>query len=85
MAELGIPCPAKYGDPALIMPKFAKAPAEIQYKFELCIIPHIFHHEQLLAHPVSKDPRVSIIPLKNRDVDCVLHQLWQCSLCPRHK
>ncbi len=44
LSELGIDCPAIYGDPALLVPRFLKAPKPFQEIKEFIVIPH--YHDQ---------------------------------------
>jgi pyruvyltransferase len=78
LLQCSIPCPAIYGDAAMIMQRYAPNPVEGPKKYKLGIIPHYVDYKEMMAHPISKDPRVLVIDLRTRDVDKVLSQLWQC-------
>jgi pyruvyltransferase len=77
LQQCRIKCPERYGDPGMIMPRYAPAPGGPK-KYKLGIIPHYVDYKAMLAHPIAKDPRILIIDLKTINVDKVLRELWQC-------
>lgn len=77
LQQLRIPCPERYGDAAMVMPRYAPAPVGPK-KYKLGIIPHFVDYGAVKASPIAQDPRVLVIDLKTRNIDHVLQQLWQC-------
>jgi len=76
LEQLRMNCPERYGDPGMLMPKYA--PSQGPKKYKLGIIPHYVDYKEIMALPIAKDPRVLVINLRTRDVDSVLRQLSQC-------
>jgi len=72
--ELGIPCPAVYGDPALLLPLFFKPKKE--KKFKLGIIPHYVQFPAV-KKKFERLPDSIVIDLKN-DVEYVVNKMLEC-------
>jgi pyruvyltransferase len=70
----GIKCPAVYGDPALLLPKFYNPVIEKQYS--LGIIPHYIEHQKVSAY-FQGMPNILIIDI-NRPIEKVLDDILSC-------
>lgn len=76
MQQLNIPCPERYGDAAMVMPRYA--PSAGLKKYKLGIIPHFVDYQAVKASPLAQRPDVLVIDLKTRNIEAVLKQMWQC-------
>ena len=45
LRDMGVPCPKKYGDPALIIPKIYTS--DLKKKYKLSIVPNWIEHEEI--------------------------------------
>jgi len=73
--EHHIDCPAVYGDPALLLPRYY-AP-EIPKKFELGVIPHI-NDLELVRSLLADRSEVKIIDLNTNDVEMTTSEILSC-------
>lgn len=72
LIEQGYSCPAIYGDPVLLLPKFYNP--IIEKKYEIGIIPHYVDFDDPWVRLMAKDPRVKIIDIKNNVNDLNNHR-----------
>ncbi|MCX2837484.1 polysaccharide pyruvyl transferase family protein [Salinimicrobium sp. MT39] len=73
--KAGYGCPAIYGDPALLLPRFFQP--EVEKKYELGIIPH-YHDFKQVEQEYRDSPGVLVIDLMTMDVEEVTWQILQC-------
>ncbi len=77
LLELDLDTPEKYGDAAMIMPKYL--PMNNNNKpYKLGIIPHYTDYEEFLKLPIANDPRILIIDLGTNNVDSIIKKLELC-------
>lgn len=74
LLELGFECPAVYGDPALLLPRFYIN--VLPKKYKLGIIPHYVDYKQM--HELYKDGDVKVIDLMTNDIEDVTKQILEC-------
>lgn len=67
----GYEVPAVYGDPALILSRVYDNP--MVKKYEVAIIPHIVHYEDLLK--IDLNPGISLIDLKTFDIESIVDKI----------
>ncbi|VXC31340.1 Exosortase [Flavobacterium sp. 9AF] len=75
LEELGLKFTTRYGDPAIILPKLYSP--KIEKKYEIGIIPHFFHYEELISN-YKNDGSVFFINLLTNDIEEVIKQILSC-------
>ncbi len=75
LLNIGFKCPAIYGDPALLLPKFFHP--QIDKKYKLGVIPH-YHDFHQAKNMFDKDPNILVIDLMTLDVEDVTRQILSC-------
>jgi len=75
LLNLGYTCPAIYGDPGLLLPKYYNP--SISKKFKLGIIPHVSEYEDI-KKKYSKLKDVLIINLTTNDIEKVVDDIVSC-------
>lgn len=75
LKEKGIPCPAIFGDPALLMPKIYSP--QINSKFEYGILPHYVDYD-VVKKWYQNDTNVHVINVLNSDPTKVIDQVLLC-------
>ncbi len=73
LLQKGIDCPAIYGDPALLLPKYYKPKSKKRY--ELGIIPHYVDYNKVKKE--IKDQRIKIINIKQA-TEKVIEDIFSC-------
>lgn len=73
--KYGGKCPAVFGDPGLLLPKFYNP--EISKKYDIGFVPHYVDYEQVKSW-YGDDPKVKIINLLDSDIHNVVDQMKQC-------
>jgi pyruvyltransferase len=71
----GIPCPAVYGDPALLYPRFFTRP--VQRSIRLGVVPHYWDKGHPALERLTDDPLVRIIDVQ-RDAETVAEEIRAC-------
>ena len=75
LSNLGYDCPAVFGDPALLTPRYFHP--SVQERFRLGIIPHGLDHRRL-SRLYSRQPGVLVIDVSRGDVEGIIRQLLSC-------
>ncbi|WP_438961878.1 polysaccharide pyruvyl transferase family protein [Nonlabens sp.] len=75
LLELGYNCPAIYGDPALLLPRYYQP--QVDKKFHLGIIPHINDYEEVNEW-YKNDPSIKVINFRTNDVEETTRELLEC-------
>ena len=76
--EAGIDCPAMYGDPALLLPKFFRPKVEKQFK--LGIIPH-YNDYMMVNNMYQNTADVKVIDLMTLDIEETTQEILECEYC----
>lgn len=71
----GIPCPERYGDPALLYPMIYQP--NINKKVKLGIIPHLLDKESNLIKNFFIDPEIKVIDIEG-PIDTIVDQICSC-------
>ena len=81
LLQQGIPCPAVYGDPALLYPKFYN-PTNIQKRYKYGIIPHYvdWDHELVNKWKERESEGVKVINILGEDVNSFVDQVLECEV-----
>ncbi|KKM06682.1 hypothetical protein LCGC14_1741550 [marine sediment metagenome] len=74
LIKQGIKCPAVYGDPGLLLPRFYSP--QIEKKYKVGIIPHYIEHNLIKSY-FAAIPNVLIIDI-NRPIEKVLNDIISC-------
>jgi pyruvyltransferase len=61
LLEMGVECPAVYGDPALLLPYYYRP--KVQKKYKLGIIPHVSNYYKHVLDKYKENKDVSVIKL----------------------
>ena len=73
--EMGYDCPEKYGDPALLLPKYYQK--KDICKYELGIIPHYVDYEAV-HHHFKDEKTVKVIDLLTKDIEKTTDEIMEC-------
>ncbi len=77
LLERGIDCPAVYGDPALLLPRYYNP--SIPKRYKLGVIPHYSDFDSPVLDALKQDPEVLFIRMEGYSVwTGVLEQLLSC-------
>ena len=81
LLDQGIPCPAVYGDPALLYPKFYN-PKGIVKKYKYGIIPHYADYENEVVEKLKdrEDEGLKVINILGDDVNSFVDQVLECKI-----
>ncbi len=81
LLSLNVPCPAVYGDPALLLPKIYR-PHHVEKKWRIGIIPHISDlNNSTMINFKRENPEVAIIKLNKYDVwTDVIDEIVACDI-----
>ena len=77
LLELDIDCPAIYGDPALLFPRYYKP--DLSKKFSLGIVPHMFDQNSKVLNNLCARDDVKLIDVR-QDVHNVVDDIASCEL-----
>ena len=75
LLDLGYQCPAVYGDPALVLPRYFNP--QVEKKYELGIIPH-YHDYKEVSETYKNEAEILVIDLMTLDVEAVTRKILEC-------
>lgn len=75
LLELGYDCPAIYGDPALLLPRYYHP--QVDKKYKLGVIPHINDYEEVNEW-YKNDSNIKVINFRTNDVEQTTRELLEC-------
>lgn len=75
LLKLGHDCPAVYGDPGVLLPKYYFP--KVRKKYKLGIIPHVIEYDELNLH-FKKFKDVKVIDLRTNNIESVVNDILSC-------
>ena len=75
LLKLGYSCPEKYGDPALLLPKYYYP--EVVKKYKIGIVPH-YHDYKTAVEFFQDKPGIKVIDLLTMDVEETTREILSC-------
>lgn len=75
LLKLGYSCPEKYGDPALLLPKYYYP--EVVKKYKIGIVPH-YHDYKKAVEFFQDKPGIKVIDLLTMDVEETTREILSC-------
>ena len=75
LLQLGYECPAVFGDPALLIPRYFRP--KVKKRYRLGVIPHVVDHASLSKHYRNR-PEVLVINMATTNIESLIRQLVNC-------